>query len=396
VEMVTSSTCVIEGDGEQVISFKIRVATDLADFAELWPRTDHFGSAHSYAFQCADILQVWCDTIGRARGTRALFVAVLDEIGRPMLLLPLGIERHRGIRILGFLDGGVCDYNSPVLFEPTRTWDRHSIERMWEELIRALPRFDIAIFDKMPAAICGVPNPFVSLGTPFPPSGHFVNITSSWEEYAAKQLPYKRESGYQRRRLAKFGHVAFTIAETPADRQRILQAMIRQKSRRYIETRGVDGLERPGYRQYYIALTERFTWPGPVLISALEVDGKILATNWGLISNKRFVGIVMSFEAGEWKSFSPGRLLLEDLVQWTFTNGFKVFDFGIGDESYKVAYTDETLELYQANIPVTLVGKVYQGGRNAKAWRFLRRVAKSTISKILIQLVIRPLKHKLK
>jgi len=369
VKMDTRPTRFVEESGELVTSFKIRIATELTDFADLWPRTDRYGRAHCYVFQCADILQVWSDTVGKARGTQTLFVAVFDDIGQPLLLFPLGIERDRGIRTLRFLDGGVSDYNAPVVFEPTRTWERHTVERMWQELIRALPRFDVAIFEKMPADICGVPNPLVVLGAPSPPSGHFVNITSSWEEYAAKRLPYKRESSYQRRRLAKSGLLSFTVAETPADRQRILHATIRQKSRRYIETRGVDGLNRPGYRHYYIAMAERFTWPGPLLISALEVDGKILATNWGLVSNGRFSGIVMSFESGEWKSFSPGRLLLEDLLKWSFTNGVAIFDFGIGDESYKTAYTDETLVLYQANIPVTAIGK----GQTTKAWKLAMR-----------------------
>jgi CelD/BcsL family acetyltransferase involved in cellulose biosynthesis len=382
VGMKTQSPHLIETEGEPVSSFRFRVANDLADFGELWPRTDRCGSAHCYAFQCADILEVWCDTIGRARGTQPLFVAVSDGTGRPILLLPLGTERHRGIRILSFLDGGVSDYNAPILLEPIRTWERQTLERFWQDLIIALPTFDIAIFDKMPTDICGAPNPFIGLASgPSNESGHFVKINRSWEEYAAKQLPFKRESSIQRRRLSKLGKVVFTVAETSADRQRILEAMIRQKSQRYMETWGVDGLDRPGYRQYYSSMVERFTWPGPLLVAALEVDGKILSTNWGFISNGRFIGIVMSFEGGEWRKFSPGRVLLEELLKWIFTNGISVFDFGIGDESYKVAYTDETLPLYQGTIPVTAVGKFYQFAKTTKVWRFLSAAARRAIKR---------------
>ena len=60
-------------DGGPLTSFKICVSDDLAEFAELWPRTDRCGSAHCYVFQCADFLQVWCATVGKARRTRALF-----------------------------------------------------------------------------------------------------------------------------------------------------------------------------------------------------------------------------------------------------------------------------------------------------------------------------------
>jgi CelD/BcsL family acetyltransferase involved in cellulose biosynthesis len=384
VEMGMSPASFVEGKGEPVTFFRIRVAHDLAEFADLWPRTDRCGLAHCYVFQCADILQVWCDTIGRAWRTRAIFVAVFDDIGRPMLLIPLCIERRRGIRMLRFIDGGLSDYNAPILFEPTRTWGRETLERLWRELIEVLPPFDIAMFDKMPADICGVPNPLVSLrGTPSAEAAHSTSITSGWKEYAAKHLPHKNNSRYQRRRLAQLGLLAFKVAETPADRQRILRAAMRQKSRRFIETTGVNYLDRPGYRQYYTTMTERFAWPGPLLIAALELDGKILSAGWHFIFNRRFVFFLTSYEGDEWKRFSPGRLLLEDLLEWSFSNGITVFDFTFGDENYKLEYSNKKLLLYQANIPVTTVGQVYQVGRNTKAWKLLRPVVKRGINKFL-------------
>ncbi|MFT4115689.1 GNAT family N-acetyltransferase [Bradyrhizobium sp.] len=360
-----------------VPSFTFRVARSLAEIADLWPRTDSSSSAHCYAFQCADLLEVWCDTIGRARQTKTFFVGVFDASGQPVLLLPLGIERHRGMRILRFLDGGVSDYNAPILFRSMPAWEGETLERFWKGLKTALPTFDLAEFEKMPADICGVPNPIIGLAKGrYDRSGHVVTITTSWEEYAAKRLPYKRETSAQRRRLAKLGSLTFSIAETAADRQRILEAMMRQKSQRYIETWGVDGLDRPGYRQYYISLVERFAWPGPLLISALEVNGTILSTNWGLFCKGRFIGIVMSFEGGEWRRFSAGRLLLEDLLKWNFENHTSVFDFGIGDESYKTTYTDRSIELHQARIPVTTIGKAYEFGKDTRAWRYFREITR--------------------
>jgi len=362
--------------------FDVRVADDLAQFGDLWPRTDNCDGVRCYAFQCADILQVWCDSIGKARGTRPLFVGVFDEAGAPLLLLPLGIEREGGLRVLRFLDGGVCDYNAPIIFRPTQMWDRDAVRRLWRELVRKLPRFDLAMFDKMPTDVCGARNPFAYLdGTPSEPSGHVVNIRSTWQEYA-ERLPYKRESIIQRRRLSKLGPVAFIVAESPADRQRILEAMLQQKSRRYLETWGTDGLDRPGYRQYYSGLVERSQWPGPLVLSALEVNGEIVATNWGFLANRRFIGIVMTFEAGAWKRLSPGRILLEDLLKWNFERGNSVFDFGLGDETYKLAYADQTLALCQAAIPVNMIGKIYHSGRRTRAWRLVKRVQRSLWPKL--------------
>jgi CelD/BcsL family acetyltransferase involved in cellulose biosynthesis len=373
----------VEETEEPITSFVIRVADDPAEFAELWPRTDCRGPAHCYVFQCADYLKVWRDTIGKARGTRALFVAVFDDIRRPMLLLPLGIERQRGLRVLRFLDGGVCDYNAPIVFEPTRAWGGEALELLWRKLLPALPPFDIAMFDKMPADICGKPNPLIDLrGAPFPESGHLTRITGSWEQYVANQMPYRRKSGQQRRKLARIGPVMFKVAETSADRQRVVQTMMRQKSRRCIETGEADELALPGYKQYYITMTERFAWPGPLHVAALEVGDKIVSTSWSLIFDRRFLWLVTTFEGNEWKRFSPGRLLLEDLLKWGFSNGINIFDCGIGDESYKLGYSDQELLLYHAHIPITMLGKVCQSAWNTRLWGWLLPVLKRAVRKI--------------
>ena len=76
---------------------ELRLAEDIGEFAEIWPRSDFRGKGHCFAYQYADILQVWCDTIGKARGVRPLFVAVLNSAGKPAMLIPLGIERNREV-----------------------------------------------------------------------------------------------------------------------------------------------------------------------------------------------------------------------------------------------------------------------------------------------------------
>jgi CelD/BcsL family acetyltransferase involved in cellulose biosynthesis len=359
---------------EPVTTFSFRIAYDLSEFAGLWPRTDNCGSAHCYPFQCADILEVWCDTIGKAIQIQPLFIATFDDLGRPILMLPLGIRRRRGIRILEFLDGGVCDYNAPIVFEPIRIWKRGTLDRFWKDLVAALPAFDVVNFDKMPAEVGGVPNPIIELATGHcDSSGCSLELKGNWEEYAARDLPYRRDSLKQRRRLTKLGEVTSAIPEKPEDRQRVLEAMMRQKSRRYMETWGFDGFDRPGYRQYYRSLIERLPWPGPALTFSLEVNGKIVSTLLGLVCGKRVVGTIISDEGGEWRRLSPGRLLMEDTIRWSFSNGIQVYDFGIGEEGYKNGYTDNKITLSRANIAVTMIGRGYLLGRDTKAWRFLKK-----------------------
>jgi CelD/BcsL family acetyltransferase involved in cellulose biosynthesis len=44
---------------------------------------------------------------------------------------------------------------------------------------------------------------------------------------------------------------------------------------------------------------------------------------------------------------SPGRLLLDSLVEWSFLQGFREFDFTIGDEPYKGTFCNVSDGLYR-------------------------------------------------
>lgn len=347
---------------------RIRVTNNLHDIAGLWPHSDNVGPARCYAFQFADILDIWHDTIGTARGTQALFVTIVDAQDRALMLLPLGIERRHGLRALSFLDGGVSDYNAPILFPGARDWDTRTIGIVWQGLLRILPSFDIAIFDKMPEHIGDQPNPLMLFETTaYPRSGYAVTLTGTWDDFVVRRLPRRKTLRNLRRKLGKIGTVKFEIAETVTQFKSFHDAMVRQKTRRYLETRGVDGFARPGYRDFYQEMTYSFRKDGPVHLSALKVDDTIIATHWGYIAGSRFYYVMPTFEGGDWRRYSAGRLLLEDLLEWSFARGLGVFDFGIGDETYKFDYCDLTIPLYQAVIPVTLLGRVYARARIAKA-----------------------------
>ena len=283
---------------------QIQVSRDLGDFKTFWPRSDDPGPARCHVFQCADVLDVWLKTIGAARGVDPYFVVVADERGEPRFAVPLGIERRFGVRILTFLDGGVSDYNAPVVFANGAAARPYPLHQFVAHLRGVLPPFDLVMFEKMPADVLDRPNPLVRPGMQnHVPSGHVTALAGTWTEAAAR-LPRRQDARRKRRKLDAMGKVTFVVADDRESRERLLDAMIRQKTRRYIETRGWDGFDRPGYRDYFRQMTERLGPSGTVHLSALALDDQVIAAHWGLVSGSRYYSLMPSFEA-EWSRFSP-------------------------------------------------------------------------------------------
>lgn len=339
-------------------TMQICVSDNLADFADVWPRSDNLRTAKCFAFQCADILEVWIETIGLAKNSKNHFIAILDK-GSPIMLLCLGIELQHGIRILKFLDGGVCDYNCPILYPRALNLNQEIVSVLWTELRRVLPSFDVAIFDKMPSEISGISNPLMNLGTmKYPQSGYLASISGNWEEFAKTRLSNRQDSRRQLRKLSELGEVEFAVAETKPQYDEMFAAMVSQKSRKYLETRGANGFDRPGYRRYFAEVTNRLAVSGPVHLSGLKLNNEVIAAHWGLIADKRFYFLMPSYDS-RWSRYSPGRLLMEDLIRWCFEHSINFFDFGIGDEPYKLKFCDRVIPLYECVLPVTIKGHAY-------------------------------------
>ncbi len=343
-----------------VAEMNIELSDNLGTFGDLWPTLNQAGEFHFYAYQARDVLEVWLKTIGSARNVQPLFVRVSQDNGAPLMLIPLGIEKRHGMTFLGFLDGGVADYNSPILFPGTEKIDAATMQTLWSDIIKLLPRFDVAVLEKIPVNVEGVPNPFRHLVRyPYQDNGHLINLGSL--ERNKKGLPtiirYRDRTG-KGRKLKTMAETQMKIGESPEELKLFYDALIQQKTRKYIATRGVDGFQRPGYQTYFWAMIERFAASGNVQMSAFLADGVPLASHWGMVARQRFYSLMPAYDA-EWAKYSPGMIHLEEMILWAIENGMQTFDLGVGDEPYKLGIQTGELELFRGETAHTAAGRAY-------------------------------------
>ncbi len=338
---------------------QVKTSSDIADFAAEWPNMADRAPPAFHVFQARDYLQEWERSIGRARGAKLVFVRVGDERG-PLMLFALALERRRGVRVACFPDGGVADYNAPVLFPRAGALSVAEMSAVWRRVGGLLPHFDAALFDKVPESVGGVANPMRLLAQePYSESGHVLELDGDWEAFAATRLHRPKDSRRKRRRLGELGVLRFVVADSAAERERLLDALIQQKTRRYLETRGVDGFNRPGYRAYFHALTRRFGETGEAHLSGLELNGEMIAAHWGLVAAERFYCLMLSHAHGPWAQYSPGQILVEELIAWCYRAGLSTFDLGIGDGQWKERLDQTRSRLWRAHLAHSFAGKAY-------------------------------------
>ena len=93
--------------------------------------------------------------------------------------------------------------------------------------------------------------------------------------------------------------------------------------------------------------------------SELRIKDTVLATHVGIVDQTTFYYLMPANEVGIWKKYSPGRILLEFLQEWSTQNELKVFDFTVGGEAYKKQWCNAQTPLYETLIAKTFKGKIY-------------------------------------
>lgn len=333
-----------------------------------WPALNDPGS-RALAFQRRDHLEIWLETIGRGLNVTPAFISVSTRSGEPVMLLALGIRKTHGLKVLTFLDGGVADYNAPILYPAAGQFTAADAPLLWKAIGRAVGSFDLARLEKMPEYVDGIKNPLHGLARErWHISGHYLTLDGGSEV----KRPNPKESRRKLRRLAELGEVRFGIATEANEILAVFEAFRRQKSRRYMETLGHSGFDVPGQLSYYLTLTQKLPGRG-VQLAYLQVGDDVVATAWNLVAGTRLYYMMAGYEDGKWRRHSPSWLLLEELVNWSCRNGITVFDFGIGDESYKLKWQETELPLWSAVLPNSWLGWLW-----LKAEACLLRVKKAT------------------
>ncbi len=330
----------------------VRLCREIAPLEEVWLKLQSEGACH--VFQTFGWITDWMETVGRAQDIQPFIVTV--NLGEsPCAIIPLCVRRVFGVRILTMMGGFHADYAGAVVgkdFCAGGLWDEIAILARKEDV-------DLIWVRNIPEKIEDMPNPLFAESCLLNDAAHAVSIDGSWLDfYDSRVKPRIRaDSRRQLKRLSQIGELKFMIAQDGNERNFLTEVMIEQKRARYRAMEVKDQFVDSVNREFYLRRNKATIGPRPH-VSALKLDDRILAVHWGEIHHGRYYYLMPSHHP-EWEKYSPGRLLLENLLQWCFAEGLKIFDFTGGGEAYKLEWASVEVQLFKYELSLTLKGKLF-------------------------------------
>jgi len=344
-------------------NLNLRIYSDLAVIEAEWRRFERV--ADCTAFQTFDWLSTWQRQVGeRARVRPAVAVGRYGD-GEIACILPLGVAPEGFAKRLCWLGQELCDYNAPLLARDFS--DRITPERFlaaWHELLAQMQcepwlRHDWIEFEKMPHRVGAQTNPFVHLRlTPNPSGAHLTRLGDDWDKfyYAKRSSATRRRDRAKRRHMSEYGEIRFRTALDADDARRTLETLMEQKSRSLTRKGIGDIFARPGHREFFLELAANPKTRQLFHISRTEIGNVCAAANFGIVFGDCYYHVLASFADTEVAHYGPGALHLRELMAYAINLGLKRFDFTIGDEPYKLEWSEINVKLYDYTATVTWRG----------------------------------------
>ena len=293
----------------------------------------------STVFQRFGWIEAWTRTIGGSNVRPWLVTAFEDDELVGLAPLCSRSDRHspRSRTRVTFLGSGHSDYHVFLARHGSPT----IVEALLDGLHESLPRAAVIELSEIPQ--------FSTLALCLATRGRSAGIDGlaatacprlQIRDNTAHVLRIEQKSGARRResRLRRAGRMTMEHLTDPAATKAMLGEFFDQHVRRWHSTPHPSLFERQRNRDFYNALIDSTSLAGRVLFSIVYLDGRPVAQHFGLISRNDLLWYKPSYDV-EFARFSPGDVLLSNLVAYARERGFDALDFTRGNEAFKARYS---------------------------------------------------------
>ncbi len=275
-----------------------------------------------------------------------LFI-ILSLKNKILAILPFEIKKKFGFKIIQWLGTKEFDYCGPVIANLEQEGiDDIQFKKAWEKIFTKYIKVDLIFLDKQLEKINDYKNPFVKyLENIIISKIYTIKLPENYQLFLEKIENKKFLNEFKRTtsKLTKDNKVEFFEIENN-DKSIGVNEIIKQKAQ-ILEKKEIRHILNNKMINFLNKLKDEND--SLIKISALKINGEVIAANLGFVFNQRFYYFMPVLFSKKFNKFSPGKVLISYLIERSIINKFKVFDFGLGDENYKKYWSNSTETLFR-------------------------------------------------
>jgi len=342
---------------------RVEAMSDLAAAEPIW-RAFETRQQFLTSYQRFDFLSAWQQEVGRFERASPFMVIGTDAEGAPLVLLPLAIRNKLGIRTACFMGGKHTNFNMAL-------WDSDfAAQATSTDLdallsgIKNLAAADVLALTQQPARWQDLANPFAKL--PQQPSVNLCPALNMPPGAAPTELisnSFRKRLKSKERKLQSLPGYRYCLADSEAEITRLLDWFFRTKPQRMAEQKLPNVFAEGGVEDFVRSACRAKLADGhrAIDIHALECDEDVIALFAGVADGYRFSMMFNTYTMSEHSRYSPGLILIRNIIDHYAGRGCRALDLGIGSDEYKRMFCKTDEPIFDSFIALTFRGKLAAG-----------------------------------
>jgi CelD/BcsL family acetyltransferase involved in cellulose biosynthesis len=339
---------------------EVNIVTDFGSAEHAWRALEMSGQLFT-AYQRFDFLQCWHRDVGTRDDATPLIVIAYDAERRPLLLLPLTLTQTHGFGVASFMGGKHTTFNMALWNRDFAAMARRADLETVIGKLRQHGAADVLALSQQPLRWSDVTNPLASLAhQPSINDCPVLNMDTGAAPQALISNSLRRRLKAKERKLETFAGYRHYVATEDADIARLLDWFFRVKPARMAQQRLPDVFAETGVADFIrnACLARRPDGGSLIDIHALECDEEIIALYAGVADGYRFSMMFNSYTLSDHSRYSPGLLLIRNIVDHYAARGYRALDLGVGSDSYKQLFCKREEMIFDSFIALGARGRI--------------------------------------
>jgi CelD/BcsL family acetyltransferase involved in cellulose biosynthesis len=334
---------------------EVAVHTSMAAAEPDWRALEQSGALMTpyqrLAFQAA-----WHRHVGAIEGATPFIVVAYNRAREPLMLLPLALRREIGVGVARYFGGKHVTFNMP-LYRRDFAWaaTQSDLDAVLLGLRRTALGCDVLALNRQPAQWSGTANPLKVW--PSQPSVNDCPVMRINPDHdAAERISnsFRRRLKGKERKLRALPGYSYHIATDADSIRRTLDMFFAVKPLRMAEQKLPNVFADPGIQGFIRETCANRT----IALHTLRCDDEVIAMFAGVDDNDRFSMMFNTYTMSANAKYSPGLILLRDIVDHYAARGATALDLGVGSDDYKRLFCKDDESIFDSYLGLNARGNV--------------------------------------
>ena len=266
-------------------------------------------------------------------------IFVVYDNRNPIAIFPFYKQKRFFLEILKWVGNDISDYLGPIL-DNSSLRDKNSFDLIWKKILsKTKLECDLIYLDKLTNNKSLFFNPITSFSDCEIYNINYGINLFEWNSVLKNKNKSIQQYRSKRKKLSLLGNFEFIDnVENLENKKKLISKMIQWKKKTKNKKDFIDTFEDKFYFDFL--KNENLS------ISALKLNDKYIAGILGFKFKNDYYFLLPSYEFdSETFKFSPGRVLLIDLINFLYEKKFNYFNFCDGNQAYKKEWSNEKINL---------------------------------------------------